>query len=40
MENNGDLLHVIDRTALIENILNQIIEAFCEPRQEPFMFWM
>jgi hypothetical protein len=30
---------VIDRTALIENIINQIIEAFCEPRQEPFMFF-
>lgn len=30
---------VIDRMALIENILNQIIEAFCEPRQEPFMFF-
>jgi len=39
MATDGDLLHVIDRTALIENILNQIIEVFCEPRQEPFMFF-
>jgi hypothetical protein len=35
-----DLVHVVNRTALIENILNQVIEAFCEPRQEPFgFFW-
>jgi hypothetical protein len=39
MPTDEDLLHVVDRTALIENILNQIIEAFCEPRQEPFMFF-
>ena len=30
---------VIDRIALIENILNQIVEAFCEPRHETFMFF-
>lgn len=32
-------IDVIDRTALIENIINQIIEAFCQPRKEPFMFF-
>ena len=39
MSEKSDLVHVVDRTALIENILNQVIEAFCEPRQEPFMFF-
>lgn len=39
MSNTEDLIHVIDSTALIENILNQVIEVFCEPRQEPFMFF-
>jgi hypothetical protein len=39
MPTDRDLVHVIDRTALIENILNQIIEAFCDPRQVPFMFF-
>jgi hypothetical protein len=39
MTTDKDLVDVIDRTALIENVLNQIIEAFCEPRQEPFMFF-
>jgi hypothetical protein len=39
MPTDKDLVDVIDRTALIENILNQVIEAFCEPRQEPFMFF-
>jgi hypothetical protein len=34
-----DLVHVVNRTALIENILNQVIEAFCEPRQEAFRFF-
>ena len=39
MSNTTDLIHVVDRTALIENILNQIIEAFCEPRKDRFMFF-
>src|SRR6266446_1742005 len=39
MPTDKDLVDVINRTALIENILNQVIEAFCEPRQEPFMFF-
>lgn len=39
MPTDRDLVDVINRTALIENILNQVIEAFCEPRQEPFMFF-
>jgi hypothetical protein len=39
MSTHSDLADVIDRTALIENILNQVIEAFCEPRREPFMFF-
>jgi hypothetical protein len=39
MSEKSDLVHVVNRTALIENILNQVIEAFCEPRQEPFMFF-
>ena len=39
MSINMDLANVINRTALIENIFNQVIEAFCEPRQEPFMFF-
>ena len=39
MSDETDLVHVVDRAALIENILNQVIEDFCEPRQEPFMFF-
>ena len=39
MSNTTDLVHVVDRIALIENILNQIIEAFCEPRKDRFMFF-
>lgn len=35
-----DLVHVVDRTALIENLLNQIIERYCSPRKEAFdFFW-
>lgn len=39
MSEKTDLIHVVDRAALIENILNQVIEDFCEPRKEPFMFF-
>ena len=39
MSEHSDLVHVVDRAALIENILNQVIEGFCEPRKEPFMFF-
>ncbi|MHB1232900.1 MAG: hypothetical protein ACYCZQ_10040 [Burkholderiales bacterium] len=39
MSEHSDLVHVVDRAALIENILNQVIEDFCEPRKEPFMFF-
>ena len=40
MSEKSDLVHVVNRTALIvENILNQVIEAFCEPRKEFFMFF-
>ena len=39
MSEQSDLVHVVDRAALIENILNQVIEDFCEPRKEPFMFF-
>jgi hypothetical protein len=39
MSDESDLVHVVNRAALIENILNQIIEDFCEPRKDPFMFF-
>ncbi|MHB1331681.1 MAG: hypothetical protein ACYCY1_03730 [Sulfuriferula sp.] len=39
MSEQSDLVHVVNRAALIENILNQVIEDFCEPRKEPFMFF-
>lgn len=39
MPNTSDLAHVVDRTALVENILNQVIEAFCEPRKDATMFF-
>ena len=39
MATDNFAVDVIDRTALIENILNQIIETFCEPREDPFMFF-
>jgi len=35
----NDLTDVIDRTALIENILSQVIEAYCEPRKDRFTFF-
>lgn len=40
MSSNKDVIQVIDRTALIENVLNQIIEKYCKPRKEAFyLFW-
>jgi hypothetical protein len=39
MNDNGDIALVIDRTALIENLLNQVIENFCGPRKEAFLFF-
>jgi hypothetical protein len=40
MTANDDIIHVIDRTALIENLLNQAIERYCSPRKEAFpLFW-
>ena len=35
----SDLADVIDRTAYIENILSQVIEAYCEPRKDRLMFF-
>lgn len=34
-----DLIDVIDRTATIENILNQIIENYCAPKKDRFAFF-
>lgn len=40
MSANDDIMHVIDRTALIENLLNQAIEKYCSPRKKAFpLFW-
>jgi hypothetical protein len=40
MSANEDIIHVINRTALIENLLNQAIERYCSPRKEAFsLFW-
>lgn len=33
------LIEVIDRTAHIENLMNQVIEGYCEPRQDRFDFF-
>lgn len=35
----SDLADVINRTASIENILSQVIEAYCEPRKGRLMFF-
>jgi hypothetical protein len=37
-ERAPDVVDVIDRTALIENLLNQIITDFCAPRREAHEF--
>lgn len=34
----NDVVEVIDKTALIENIINQIIISFCRPRNDIFDF--
>lgn len=39
MTDQIDLIDVVERATLIENILNQVIEGFCEPRKDPFMFF-
>lgn len=39
MPTENDLENVINRTALIENILSQVIEAYCQPRKDRFMFF-
>lgn len=33
-----DLVNVVDRTALIENLLNQIVVSYCGPRKEAVEF--
>ena len=35
----ADVTLVIDRTALVENILNQVIESFCEPSERASLFF-
>jgi hypothetical protein len=39
MSANDDVIHVINRTALIENLLSQAIEKYCSPRKEAFPFF-
>ena len=39
MEHDNELAHIIDRTALIENLLDQIIEKYCSPRKEALAFF-
>jgi hypothetical protein len=39
MSRTLDLALVIDRTALIENMLNQVIEGFCAPQKRAFPFF-
>ncbi len=40
MATTTDLADVIDKSALIENILCQVIETFCAPRKDRFgFFW-
>ncbi|HEY9908572.1 MAG TPA: hypothetical protein V6D18_13310 [Thermosynechococcaceae cyanobacterium] len=39
MSIDAALEHVINRTALIENILNQVIQAHLQPRNEAFQFF-
>lgn len=39
MPTDAALEHVINRTALIENILNQVIQAYLQPRQEAINFF-
>ena len=39
MSDLSDLVDVIDRTALIENILSQVIQAFCQPSAGASIFF-
>lgn len=39
MSDQEDLVAVVDGTALIENLLNQVIENFCAPAQNRFAFF-
>ena len=39
MTQDAGLTRVINRTALIENILNQVIESFFEPRADTSLFF-
>ncbi len=40
MTDEKDLVTVVDRTAFIENLLNQVIAYYCAPANERFMlFW-
>jgi hypothetical protein len=39
MQLNNDVSQVIDRTALIENMLNQVIHGYASPQKEKFEFF-
>lgn len=40
MSDNDDVIRVFNRTALIENLLNEPIEKYCPPRKElSAFFW-
>jgi hypothetical protein len=39
VDQNEDVVDVIIRTALIENLLNQVIEQYCAPRSDRFAFF-
>lgn len=39
LSEKDDIIFVIDRTATIENLLDQIIEKYCSPRKEVFSFF-
>ena len=40
MSAKDDVVEIINRTALIENLLNQVIEQYCRPAREAFpLFW-
>lgn len=39
MSDNNDLTQVVMRTALIENLLNQVIQGYCAPREEAASFF-
>jgi hypothetical protein len=39
MSSNDDIIIIINRTALIENLLNQVIQKYCSPRKEASVFF-